>query len=95
MDRKETYEESSKKRLLTITSKKIDTTMIGAINAIEKEFVKELSDPDFYDKFQQVRSKILDNGNNQKRNLAEEFEQYDIHWNRYTIVMPVKPRRME
>ena len=94
------YKEVSKDRLLKIGKKKIQTTMIGALSTIEKhlgflwgyessesltpeqEHLKEL--------YEEVRSEILDRGNNQARNLEAEFANYDINWLRYQITLPVK-----
>jgi len=93
--------EISKDRLLRASKKKIQTTMIGALSTVEKhlgflwgyesldvltpeqEHLKELYD--------QVRSEILDRGNNQGRNLETEFMNYDINWLKYKITLPVKP----
>jgi hypothetical protein len=99
-DRTSKYKEVSKDRLLKISKKKIQTTMIGALSTIEKHFgflwghesgealtpeqehVKQL--------FDEVRSEILDRGNNQARNLEAEFNNYEINWLRYQITLPVK-----
>jgi len=94
------YQEVSKERLLKISKKKIQTTMIGALSTVEKylgflwghessetltpeqEHLKEV--------YNEVRSEILDRGNNQARNLETEFAAYDINWLRYQITLPVK-----
>ena len=99
-DKTNKYKEVSKERLLKISKKKIQTTMIGALSTIEKHFgflwghesgealtpeqehVKQL--------FDEVRSEILDRGNNQARNLEAEFNNYEINWLRYQITLPVK-----
>ena len=99
-DKTNKYKEVSKDRLLKISKKKIQTTMIGALSTIEKHFgflwghesgqeltpeqehVKQLID--------EVRSEILDRGNNQARNLEAEFNNYEINWLRYQITLPVK-----
>ena len=99
-DKTNKYKEVSKDRLLKISKKKIQTTMIGAVSTIEKHFgflwghesgealtpeqehVKQL--------FDEVRSEILDRGNNQARNLEAEFNNYEINWLRYQITLPVK-----
>ncbi len=94
------YLKASKERLQKIALKKIDTTMIGAISILEQAFEPLIGDCStaeqirYRDEFEAARSRILDNGNNQKRNLTEEFKQYTIHWEQYTIVMPVKPRNL-
>lgn len=96
----EQYKQSSKERLKKIAAKKVNTTMIGALDAIEKNF-GFLWEPDengnisevgvemrgIYDK---VRETILDNGNNQIRNLMTELEQYEITWKRFQVTLPVK-----
>ena len=99
-DKTNKYKEVSKDRLLKISKKKIQTTMIGALSTVEKNFgflwghesgealtpeqehVKQL--------FDEVRSEILDRGNNQARNLEAEFNNYEINWLRYQITLPVK-----
>ena len=91
----------SNERLKTIMLKKIDTTMIGALDAIEKEineFTRKLSKDDsitLREAYSRLRSKILDNGNNQKRSVNEEMKHYTVHWNMYTMTIPVKPRGVE
>tara|TARA_A100001515_G_C4576756_1_gene211625 strand:+ start:969 stop:1373 length:405 start_codon:yes stop_codon:yes gene_type:complete len=100
-DKSSKNKEISKERLLRVSKKKIQTTMIGALSTIEKHFgflwghespdaltpeqehMKELYD--------QVRSEILDRGNNQGRNLETEFMNYDISYLKYQITLPVKP----
>ena len=57
--------------------KRIKTTMIGAIHAIEEVFKNELANSkEFQDKFSEVRTKILDLGNLQiflyKKDLENE-----------------------
>lgn len=52
--------------------KRIRTTMIGSIDAIEKVFAEEMNDPKFKSKFITLRKEILDLGNKQIRNLKEE-----------------------
>ena len=93
---KEKYKNSSKERLLSIASKKIQTTMIGALETVEKTFgflweddTKESQE--MRELFEKARSEILDRGNNQIRNLQTEMEQYEVEWKRYHITLPVRP----
>jgi hypothetical protein len=95
------YNEQSRQRLKDIVDKKINTTMIGSLSAFEEfilkspVFLKTLTEEqkiEFQNQYEKARAKILDLGNNAKRNLTEEFSQYDIKWNRYQLVMQVKPR---
>lgn len=49
--------------------------MIGAIDAIEKKFAVEIeSDPEFRNKFMELRKEILDLGNIQIRLFKKEKE---------------------
>lgn len=94
------YKDVSKDRLLKISKKKIQTTMIGALSTIEKQFgflwghgTEEQLTPEqqhLRDLYDEVRSEILDRGNAQSRNLEAEFASYDISWNRYKMELPVK-----
>ena len=93
------YKEESKKRLQAIGTKKIQTTMIGALNAIEDIFgflwgmgKEDISDveADIADMYQTLRKRILDNGNNQMKALENELKQYDVVWNRYSMVLEFK-----
>ena len=99
-DKSSKYKEVSKERLLKISKKKIQTTMIGALSTVEKylgflwgyESSEELTPEQEHLKqiYEEVRSEILDRGNNQARNLETEFAAYDINWLRYQITLPVK-----
>ena len=100
-DKDARYKDISKDRLLKISKKKVQTTMIGALSTIERVFgflwghdeTSELTPEQEHMKelFEEVRSEILDRGNNQARNLEAEFANYDINWLRYQITLPVKP----
>ncbi len=65
--------------------------MIGAISDIESLFPDAVKDnPEL---FQELRSSILDRGNNQIRNLENDLYDYDINQknsNLNTIYLPVK-----
>ena len=99
--KKDRYLDSSKERLLKIGKKKIQTTMIGALSTLEKQFgflwwQDEEGDltPEqnhMKDLYEEVRAEILDRGNNQMRNLEAEFAQYEIKWLRYSLTLPVTP----
>jgi hypothetical protein len=99
-DKASRYKEVSKDRLLKVSKKKIQTTMIGALSTVEKhlgflwghESSEELTPEQEHLKeiYDEIRSEILDRGNNQARNLETEFAAYDINWLRYQITLPVK-----
>lgn len=101
-EKEEQYKESSKDRLVKIAKKKIQTTMIGALSTVEKSFGflwghesdEALSPEQEHMKalYEEVRSEILDRGNNQARNLEAELNQYEVKWLRYQLNLPVIPR---
>ena len=98
--REEQYKISSRERLAKILKKKIETTMIGALSSVEDHLgflwndngPEELSQErqEMKRLFQLIRSEILDKGNTQARNIDAELAQYEVHWNRYTMTLPVK-----
>lgn len=104
-DKANRYKEVSKDRLLKVSKKKIQTTMIGALSTVEKhlgflwghEGLEELTPEQEHLKeiYDEIRSEILDRGNNQARNLETEFAAYDINWLRYQITLPVKTFNQE
>lgn len=94
------YKTDSKERLKKIARKKIQTTMIGALDTIEKHFGFLWDDDSQQSKqlreiYANVRQEILDRGNDQIRNLDNELNQYDIEWLRYHLTLPVKRRTQE
>ena len=52
---------------------RLKTVMIGAIDLFQIEFQEEIKDKEFYDRFSQVRKKILDLGNHQIRLQKKEI----------------------
>lgn len=96
--------ERSKTRLKKEIRKRIQTTMIGALSSIEK-FMGSLwdweqnTDPNYIptkeqirakEIFEEMRTEILDKGNNQIRNAESEIDTYDVIWNKYHINLPIK-----
>jgi hypothetical protein len=79
--------------------------MIGALSTLEKSFgflwgheSSETLTPEqehLKEIYDEVRSEILDRGNNQARNLEAEFSAYEISWLRYQITLPVKTINQE
>ncbi len=99
MDKKKAMNDRSKDRLRKEISKRINTTMIGAIASIEKYFGKmwgfENQDVTpqqerLREVFEELRSEILDKGNAQIRNIESELSSYDVVWNRFHIDLPIK-----
>lgn len=93
--RQEKFLESSRKRLDKIVGTKIKTTFIGSIAAFEEEFGflwghgidDELTNEqeNMRDLWNKVRTRILNNGNNQIRAASNEIDNHLVHWNRYNI----------
>lgn len=99
-ERAKQYKDISNERLKKICITKIRTTMIGALDIVEKK-LKHLWEPENDEKptreqlilsqiYQDIRKDILDKGNHQIRNLEEEFLHYEIDWKKYTLNLPIK-----
>lgn len=83
------YKDKSKKRLKDYCETRIKTTMIGALDVLEKN-LKDLwedGDIELRNRFDIIRQLILDNGNRQIRLLDKEFTEYDIELLRYHITL--------
>jgi len=99
------YKDSSRERLLKVARKKIETTMIGALSSMEKnlgflwghEEQRDLTPEEQHVKniYDQIRSEILDKGNNQIRNLEAELSQYEVTWLRYHMTLPMANLEIE
>lgn len=86
--------------LRVLIEKKIRTTMIGAIDSIEKYFgylfghrsgdLLTEEEEEMLKVFQDLRKEILDKGNNQIRLLNEELSKFEISRKVYHLVLPVK-----
>jgi transcription termination factor Rho len=94
------YKSDSKERLKKIAHKKIQTTMIGALDTVEKHlgFLWEddsKQSAQLREIYNTVRQEILDRGNDQIRNLDNELNQYDVEWLRYNLTLPIKRRQQD
>ena len=87
-------EQSSKKRLIGSVERKFKTTMIGALASFEERFGsawghgKETADLTAEESenrgiWNDVRTDILNKGNNQLRAAQEEIAQYTMTWDKY------------
>ena len=93
------YKTDSRDRLSKIIRKKIETTMIGALSSIEDHLGFLWTNADnsplteeqslMQDVYQEIRSEILDKGNNQARNVDAELMHYDVEWLKYSMEIPV------
>jgi len=85
----------AQKRLEYNITKKIKTTMIGALASFEEAFgylwgmdidFDNLNEQQlaFLDTWEETRREILNKGNMQIRAAQDEISEYDTEWNRYT-----------
>jgi len=99
--RDDKFKHESQSRLTKIAKKKIETTMIGALSSFEEHFGflwarnqtgGEMTEEQrlAYELYQKVRQEVLDNGNNQARNMEIEINNYEVKWLRYSTSIPVK-----
>jgi hypothetical protein len=93
------YKENSKKRLLKNIEKKFKTTMIGALARFEEGFgdlwghgKRELTSEEleFRKIWEDVRTEVLNNGNNQLRGAQDEIANYTMSWDKYHTELIVK-----
>lgn len=96
------YKEGSKERLKKFTSQKITTTMIGALDLIEKHFgflfqSKNMSKEHvaMLAVYKELRKELLDLGNGQKRALESEMDNYSITWEKYHLSIPIIKKGQE
>jgi hypothetical protein len=93
-DAQERHLEISRARLLRIVTKKLRTTMVGAMSAVEKRLgvlwgqgkpAEELSESElaWREVWYLLREEILDLGNGQLRAIEKEMPQYQVDWKRY------------
>lgn len=87
-------QKSDKDVLMENIKKRVTTTMIGAIDSIEKKFgflwSGENIDAQFMEKtFLEIRKSILDNGNTQIKLIQEELQLYEIERMKFNTVFPV------
>lgn len=95
------YLQDSHDRLRRNMETKIRTTMIGALSLLEEKFGflwgqgkpgdqltdRELTMGELKD---ELRTEILNNGNNQLRAAVSELGQYEVKWNRHQLNFPME-----
>ena len=87
--RRQNEERKSKRLLCNSMKKKIETTMIGALSSIENHLgflwddqnISEIQRSKMKQKYNELRSEILDRGNRQARAIESEMNNYTIHYN--------------
>ncbi len=97
--REERKKDIAKEALFKSSKKKVQTTMIGALDILEKHFgflwgfdqTEEITPEQAQLKeiYEEARANILDKGNTQIRNMEADFANYEITKKRYHINLPV------
>jgi len=97
--REERKKDIAKESLFKSSKKRVQTTMIGALDILEKQFgflwgfeQQEETTPEqaqLKEIYDEARAKILDKGNTQIRNMEADFANYEITKKRYHINIPV------
>lgn len=92
--------ESCKQRLTKIISKKMTTTFIGSLDIFEQHFGflwkpdangHQTKEQKAMEKlYQQVRTEVLNHGNNQRRAAENEIANHVVSWNRYHVDLKIK-----
>ena len=99
--RNDSQEKSAQSQLTRHVTKKIKTTMIGALDSFEKAFGEvwghdeeqgNLTDDqlDMRELWEEVRTEILDRGNAQMRDAEDEISQYTLKWNKFNTEFIVR-----
>lgn len=98
---KERSAANSRRKLEGVVQKKCQTIMIGALARFEERFgslwghgkpVTELTPEELEqrEKWDLVRTEVLNNGNNQLRAVKEELSRYTVSYEGYILKLPVK-----
>lgn len=98
--KKQKYDESSKRNLLKILETKTRTAFIAPLSYFEQDFGfmwgqgkrdDELTAEELHYKliWNSIRTKVLNNGNNQIRAIHNELAQYTVTWNRYQLNLKI------
>jgi hypothetical protein len=96
----ERYARDSKDQLLAVCKKKCQTGFIGALSRVEQHLgglwghgrpASQCSPAqlEWRAAWEELRTAILTNGNNQVRALENEFALYTVTWDRYQTTLPV------
>ncbi len=74
-----------KPKLLVMMNKYINRLMVGALEVVETEYGTE------GEEYTNARNKILRLGNNQKRDIKDFLDNYDVIITKYVMEMEFKP----
>lgn len=98
--RQQKYLDNCRKRLSDIAEQKMRTTFIGALAAIEDIFgelwgvdiphnERTKEQKEYYELWQELRTEILNNGNNRCRELLNEISNHVVKWDRYNTTFSI------
>ena len=98
--RQQKYLDECRQRLSNIAEKKMKTTFIGALDAIERMFGdiwgadidekdRNKEEKENFELWQDLRTEILNNGNTQLRGLLNEISQHVVEWKRYNATFTI------
>lgn len=99
--RNQKFEKLSRNRLHDVLATHMKTIMIGALSDFEKAFGElwghGLSDSQLSEKqdkireiWNEVRTSILDRGNNKIKHMRSELNRHNVQWNRYVTKFEVR-----
>lgn len=95
------YAEESRKRFEKIVSTKMKTTFIGALSSFEKNLgflwgqgkkdsERTEEERQLNQIWQNIRTEVLNNGNNQLRAILNELQNHSVSWNRHQLQILAK-----
>lgn len=104
--KKEKYLEDSRQRLDNIMSQKIRTSFIGALSAFEEAFgflwrhgepESSLNEQEreMRELYNNARTQLLNNGNNQLRAAKTEISNHIIEWKRFNTSIPITNKPLD
>lgn len=97
------YQAASRSKLQNAISKRIRTTMIGALATMEEKLGflfgedgnRNKEQEHLYNLFKEIRSNILDKGNDQIRQLENDFDAYTIEMKKFYLEFRVQKEGTE
>ena len=88
-ERKARRMKASKDRLIETGSKRIKTSFVGAVAAIEKHMPFLFETEEGKEIFASVKKEIFDNGNDQIRDFEKDLDVYEINFKQYRLELKI------
>ncbi len=98
------FKEKSKLRLQEVIDKKFTTCFIGAVNSVEEHLgflwgkgksALTSREREMACVWEELRTEILNKGNNQKRAARNEIEEYEVEWKQKHTDFILRPKDEE